>query len=142
MPLILPMKPKLNLAAARLIAEAAELEAVQNNWAVAIAIMDEGGRLLYFLRMDSTANASVEVAIAKALHAVNFRRTTRFHEELVEANNPVVLGVPGMVPLEGGIPIRVEDEVIGSIGVSGVQSPQDGQIAEAGIAALVQQLQD
>lgn len=132
----LPTKPVLTLAAAKTIAAAAENEALKHQWSVAIAIVDDSGRLLYFQRMDQNANSSVDVAIAKAVHAVHFRRPTKFHEELLEKGNAVVLGVPGMLPLEGGLPLRVEGHVIGAIGVSGVQSDQDGMIAQAGEKAL------
>ena len=131
----LPTKPVLPLAVAKLIA-AAEEEALSHQWSVAIAIVDDSGRLLYFQRMDQNANSSVDVAIAKAVHAVHFRRPTKFHEELLEQGNTVVLGVPGMVPLEGGLPLRVEGHVVGAIGVSGVQSDQDGIIAQAGERSL------
>jgi glc operon protein GlcG len=132
----LPTKPILPLPVAKLIAAAAEEEALSHQWSVAIAIVDDGGRLLYFQRMDQNANASVEVAIAKAVHAVHFRRPTKFHEALLEQGNTVILSLPGMVPLEGGLPLYVEGQVVGAIGVSGVQSDQDGIIAQVGERAL------
>jgi len=132
----LPTKPVLTLAAAKTIAAAAEAEAIQNEWSVAIAIVDDSGRLLYFQRMDSNANSSVDVAIAKAVHAVQFRRPTKFHEELLDKGNMVVLGMPGVLPLEGGLPLYVEGHVVGAIGVSGVRSSQDSVIAQAGERAL------
>jgi glc operon protein GlcG len=128
----LPTKPVLTLAVAKLIAAAAEDEALKHQWSVAIAIVDDSGCLLYFQRMDENANASVDLAIAKAVHAVRFRRPTKFHHELVEQGNMAVFGLPGMLPIEGGLPLRVEERVIGAIGVSGVQSDQDGIIAQAG----------
>lgn len=130
-------KTALNLAAAKEIAAAAEAEARKNNWNVSIAIVDEAGRLLYFQRMDDTTNASVEVAIAKAVHSANYRRDTKFHEELLSKGNNVVLGLPNSLPIEGGLRLMSEGRVIGGIGVSGVQSPQDGQIAKAGADLLV-----
>lgn len=126
----------LNLAAAKEIAAAAEAEARRNNWNVSIAIVDEAGRLLYFQRMDETTNASVEVAIAKAVHSANYRRDTKFHEDLLSKGNNVVLGLPNSLPIEGGLRLMSEGKVIGAIGVSGVQSPQDGQIAKAGADLL------
>jgi glc operon protein GlcG len=132
----LAMKPALSLDVAKAIASAAEDAARRNGWSVTIVIVDDGGGLLYLQRMDNIANASVDVAIAKARHSVNFRRPTKFHEELVDGGNYVVLGIPGMIPLEGGLPLLVDDFVIGAIGVSGVQSYQDGEIAQAGVAAL------
>lgn len=132
----LSSKTALNLAAAKEIAAAAEAEARRNNWNVSIAIVDEAGRLLYFQRMDDTTNASVEVAIAKAVHSANYRRDTKFHEELLSKGNDVVLGLPNSLPIEGGLRLMSEGRVIGGIGVSGVQSPQDGQIAKAGADLL------
>ena len=132
----LSSKAALNLAAAKEIAAAAEAEARKNNWNVSIAIVDDAGRLLYFQRMDDTTNASVDVAIAKAVHSANYRRDTKFHEDLLSKGNNVVLGLPDSLPIEGGLRLMSEGRVIGGIGVSGVQSPQDGQIAKAGADLL------
>lgn len=125
-------KTVLSLFAAKQIAAAAEAEAERNHWKVSIAIVDESGRLLFFLRMDDTTNASVDVAIAKAQHAANYRRDTAFHQKLLEGGNNVVLALPEGVPIEGGLRLLHDGKVIGGIGVSGVQSSQDGQIAQAG----------
>ena len=132
----LTVKKFLNLSVAKEIAETAEAEARKNDWNVSIAIADEAGRLLYFQRMDDTTNASVDVAIAKAKHAANFRRDTKFHEELLEKGNNIVLALPNVLPLEGGLCLMADEKVIGGIGVSGVQSNQDGQIAKAGANVL------
>jgi glc operon protein GlcG len=126
----------LGLAAAKRIMSAAEGEADRNGWAVAIAIVDEAGRLLLFQRMDGAPNASVEVAIRKATHAVNYRRDTRFHQDLVAKGHHAVLGLPEILPVEGGVRLLYGEAVIGGIGVSGAQSAQDGQIAAAGAGAL------
>ncbi|NOT59368.1 MAG: heme-binding protein [Acidobacteria bacterium] len=137
-----PLKEKLtsrkvlNLATAKAIATAAETEARKNNWNVSIAIVDEAGRLMYFQRMDDTTNVSVEVALAKAQHAANFRRDTKFHEDLLSKGNNVVLALPNGMPLEGGLRLLADGNVIGGIGVSGVQAPQDAQIAKAGADLL------
>ena len=128
----LAVKTVLNLAAAKEIAAAAEAEARRNNWNVSIAVVDESGRLLYFQRMDDTTNASVDIAIAKAQHSANYRRDTKFHQDVLQNGNSVVLSLPASMPLEGGLRLMAGDMVIGGIGVSGVQSPQDGQIAKAG----------
>jgi glc operon protein GlcG len=133
----LPMRPTLALDVAKAIAAAAQQEARSNQWSVAIAIVDDAGRLQYFERMDGIANASVDIAIAKAEHAANFRRPTRYHEQLLSEGNNVVLGLRGMLPLEGGLPLEVGGQVIGGIGVSGVTSEQDGRIALAGARALL-----
>jgi glc operon protein GlcG len=133
----LTTKKVLNLAVAKEIAMAAEAEASKHGWNVCIAIVDEAGRLLYFQRMDNTTNASVEVALAKAAHAANYRRDTKFHEDLLSNGNNVVLALPNSLPLEGGVRLISEGVVIGGIGVSGVQSEQDGQIAQAGANVLM-----
>lgn len=126
------MKPVLTLAGAREIASAAEAEARAHDWRVSIAIVDDSGRLLYFQRMDETTNASVDIAIAKAQHAANYRRDTKFHQDLLEGGNHVVLALPASMPLEGGVRLMVDGRVVGGIGVSGVQPAEDGQIAKAG----------
>jgi glc operon protein GlcG len=132
----LTTKKALNLAVAKNIAAAAEAEARKNHWNVSIAIVDEAGRLLYFQRMDDTTNVSVDVALAKAQHAANFRRDTKFHEDLLSKGNNVVLALPNGMPLEGGLRLLADGKVIGGIGVSGVQAPQDAQIAKAGADLL------
>lgn len=129
-------KAVLNLNVVRQIAAAAEVEARKNNWNVSIAIVDEAGRLMYFSRMDDTPNSSVEVSMGKARHAVNYRRDTRFHQELLEKGNAVVLGLPDITPIEGGLRLIANGKVIGGIGVSGVQASQDAQIARAGAVLL------
>lgn len=86
--------------------------------------------------MDDTTNASVEIAIAKAQHAANYRRDTKFHQEVLGNGNNVVLALPNGMPLEGGLRLMVDDKVIGGIGVSGVQAIEDGQIAKAGADLL------
>jgi len=118
--------------AARRIAAAAEAEAERNNWKVSIAIVDDSGRLLFFLRMDETTNSSVDIAIAKAQHAANYQRDTGFHQGLLENGNNVVLALPSAMPIEGGLRLLDDGKVIGGIGVSGAQAPEDGQIAKAG----------
>ena len=122
----------IGLDAARKITAAAEAEAARNNWNVSIAIVDESGRLLHFLRMDDTTNASVDIAIAKARHAANYQRDTGFHQQLLQKGNNVVLSLPGSMPLEGGVRLLNDGRVIGGIGVSGVQANEDDQIAQAG----------
>ena len=126
----------LSLAAAKEIASAAEAEAARNHWNVSIAIVDESGRLLYFQRMDDTTNSSVEIAIAKARHAANYRRDTKFHEDVLDKGNNVVLALPDGMPLDGGLRLIASDKVIGGIGVSGVRSIEDAQIARAGADLL------
>lgn len=122
----------IGLAAARQIAAAAEAEATRNGWTVSIAIVDESGRLLHFLRMDDTTNATVDVAIAKAQHAANYQRDTGFHQRLLEGGAQVVLTLPSGMPLEGGVRLMVDGRVVGGIGVAGAQAAEDGQIGQAG----------
>jgi glc operon protein GlcG len=127
----LDSKPALTLAVAKELVAAAEAEAKRNNWNVSIAIVDDAGRLLYFQRMDGSGNSSVDVAMAKARHAANYRRPTVFHQELLEKGNNVVLALPESMPIEGGLQLMVDGRTIGGIGVSGVRSSEDGQIAKA-----------
>jgi glc operon protein GlcG len=126
-------KKGLTLEAAKKIAAAAEEEAVKNKWAAVIAIVDDGGSLVYLQRLDETQIGSIEIAILKAKTAVSFKRPTKALEDAVlTGGRTVVLSLPGAVPIEGGLPLVVDGKVIGSIGVSGVTAQQDGQIAKAG----------
>jgi len=129
-------KKVITLAVAKKLAAAAEEEAVKNKWNVVIAIVDDGGHLLYLQRLDETQTGSIEVAIQKAQTAVNFKRPSKALEDALVTNNRTpILKLPAM-PVEGGLPIVVNDKVIGAIGVSGVTAQQDGQIAKAGADAL------
>ena len=130
-------KKVLTLHDAKVIAAAAEAEARRNNWPVVIAIVDDGGHLVHLLRLDETQFGSVEVAIQKARAAIAFRRPTKVWEEHVAAGSMRYLGLPGTLPIEGGLPIVVEGQFIGAVGVSGVRSHQDAQIAQAGLDALL-----
>ena len=132
----LPTKKVLSLEAARQVAAAAEKHARENKWNVCIAIVDDGGHLVYFQRMDSTQHGSVLVSQRKAQTAIGFKRPSKTFEEGVAGGRSVLLSLPGATPLEGGIPLVVDGEMIGAIGVSGVTSQQDGQIAQAGADAL------
>jgi len=132
----LASKKALTLEAAKQIAAAAEAEAVKNNWNVVIAVVDDGGHLLYLQRMDETQTGSVEVATQKAKTAAAFKRPTKALEDAVAGGRNVILKLPGALPVEGGLPISVDGKIIGAIGVSGVTSQQDGQIARAGLEAL------
>jgi len=119
------------------IAAACEAEANRNCWPVVIAIVDEGGHLLHLSRLDDTQYGSIEVAIQKARAAIAFRRPTKVWEEHVASGHVRYLGLPGTLPIEGGLPITVNDQFIGAIGVSGVRSHQDAQIAQAGLNVAV-----
>jgi uncharacterized protein GlcG (DUF336 family) len=127
----------LSLQAAKTMAAAAEAKARENNWNVAIAIVDAAGELILFHRLDQTQPASLDIAIGKARTAARFRRPTKVLEDAVAGGRTVLLAVDGVLPLEGGLPIVVDGRVIGAVGVSGVTSQQDAQVAQAAIDALV-----
>jgi uncharacterized protein GlcG (DUF336 family) len=133
----LPTKKVLTLEAAKQIAASANAEAKKNKWNVVIAIMDDGAHLIYLERMDSTQIASVVVAQEKAKTAVLFKRPSKALEEAVVAGRNVVMTLPGATPIEGGLPIVVDGELVGAIGVSGGTSSQDGMVAAAGLADFV-----
>lgn len=126
----------LTLEDAKKIALGAEAEAKQNNWPVVIAIVDDSGHLLCLQRLDNAQFGSIEVAIHKARAAIAFRRPTKVWEDNIVSGNMRYLNLPGTIPIEGGIPITADEQFIGAIGVSGVRSHQDAQIAQAGINAL------
>lgn len=133
-----PYGPPITLEQAKKVAAAAEAEARKNSWNVVIAIVDGGGNLVYLQRQDNTQIGSLEVARGKAWTAAAFRRSTKTYEDGIIAGGVGLraLGAPGVVPIEGGLPIVVDGKLIGAIGVSGVQSSQDAQIAKAGTEAL------
>ncbi len=134
----LATRKALTLEAAKRIAAAAEAHAKKNNWNVCIAILDDGGHLVYFQRMDGVQIGSVEIAIRKARSAVFFKRPTKAFQERAAKGEPHLVGLPDAMPFEGGLPLVAAGEVLGAIGVSGVTSQQDGQIAQAGQEALAQ----
>jgi uncharacterized protein GlcG (DUF336 family) len=130
-------KPFLTAEDARRIAAAAEAEAQRNGWAVTIAIADDGGHLLWLQRLDGAAPISAHIAPAKARTAALGRRDSRVYEEMINQGRVSFLSAPtleGM--LEGGVPIVHDGQCLGAVGVSGVKSTEDAQIARAGIAAL------
>jgi glc operon protein GlcG len=128
-------KPCLTLTDVKTMLAACEAEAVKNNWAVAISIVDDGGCLLGFLRMDGTGVISAEVANGKARTSALTKRPSKFFEDRVK-DRPAFATFPAGVLIQGGMPIMHQDECVGAIGVSGVQSHEDEQIAVAGIKAL------
>ena len=127
----------LTLDDAKIIAAGAEAEAKQNEWPVVIVIVDDGGHLLYLQHLDNTQFGSINVAIEKARAAIAFRRPTKIWEENIAEGRLRYLSLPGTLPIEGGLPITVNNQFVGAIGVSGVRSFEDAQIAQAGIDALV-----
>ncbi len=126
----------LSLEEVKRVAAAAEAEALRNQWPVVIAIVDDGGHLMYLQREWNVQFGSVEVAIGKARVAAAFKRPTKAWEERLAENRPGYLTMPGLVALEGGVPLIVQGQVIGGIGVSGVKSNEDAQIARAGAGVL------
>jgi glc operon protein GlcG len=117
-------------------AAAAEAHAASNQWRVTIAIFDEGGHLLYLHRGEGVAASTVEMAIGKGRTAMLGRRETKVYEDIIKQGRTAFLSAPLIAMVEGGVPIIVNGEVVGSIGVSGVKSEQDVSVARAGIAAL------
>ena len=115
---------------------AAEAEATKNKWTVAIAIVDEAGDLIALHKIDDTQAGSIDIAIAKARTSARMKRPTKALEDAVAGGRNALLGVEGLMPLEGGVPITVGGRIVGAVGVSGVTSQQDAQVAMAGIAAL------
>jgi len=131
-----PYGAPIGVETARKLAQAAIAEGKKNGWAVAAAVVDPGGTLVYFERIDGTQNGSSEVAQAKARSAAAFKRPTKAFEEAVAGGRTAVLGLPGAIPLEGGIPLVVDGKIVGAIGVSGATSQQDGVCAKAGADLL------
>lgn len=126
---------RLTLNDAKRMANAAEAEARINNWDVVIAIVDHGGHLLY-LQRENAQLGSIEVAITKAKSAVLFRSPTKALEQMVSEGKLGYLSMPQMLPVEGGVPLLHNGQVVGAIGVSGVTSVEDAQVARAGAKAL------
>lgn len=129
-------KKVLTLEGAKKIAAAAEAEARKNNWNVVIAVVDDGGHLVYLQRIDGTQTGSIEVAIQKARTAQAFKRPTKVFEDAIAGGRNALIALHGALPLEGGLPIMVGGQLVGAIGVSGVKSTEDGQIAKAGADSL------
>lgn len=130
-------KPTLEAADVRRIAAAAEAEALKNHWAVTIAICDDGGHLLWLQRLDGAAPVSAHIAPAKARTAALGRRESKNYEDMINQGRTSFLSAPALdAMLEGGVPIMLGGQCLGAVGVSGVKSGEDAQIAHSGIAAL------
>ena len=127
---------ELTLEGVKNIMAAAEAEARKQNLNVSIAVVDPSGNLLAFVKMDGAGLSSVDVSQGKARTAARFRRPTKALEETVAGGRAVLMTFPGIVPVEGGVPIMVDGRVVGAVGVSGATSAQDAAIADAGIAAM------
>jgi len=137
-PPIVPYGTSISPDAAKKVAAAAIAEARKNNWAMAVAIVDTGGYLVYFERMQDTQLGSVDVSIEKAKSAALFRRPTKSFQDTVAAGGVGLrmLGLKGAVPVEGGIPLIVGGKLVGAVGASGGSSDQDGHTAQAGADSL------
>jgi len=135
-PLTNPYGAPIGVETARKLAHAAIAEGKKNGWTVAAAVVEPGGTLVYFERIDGTQNGSSEVAVQKARSAAAFKRPTKAFEDAVAGGRTAVLGLPGALPLEGGVPLVVDGKIIGALGVSGATSQQDGVCAKAGADAL------
>lgn len=133
----LPTRRILTLEAARRMMAAAHAEATRNGWKVVIAVVDEGGHAIALERIDGTQWSSVETALGKARAAVGFRRPTRMLEDMINNGRHAFLSAPGpFALLQGGMPVEVEGQVVGGIGVSGVKASDDERVAQAGILAI------
>lgn len=128
----------IGVEAARKASAAAVAESKKNNWGMAVAVVDTGGHLVYFERMDGTQTGSVGVAIDKAKSAVAFRRPTKAFEDVLAAGGAGlrILTLSGVVAVEGGVPIVIGGKIVGAIGLSGATAQQDGVAAKAGVDAL------
>jgi uncharacterized protein GlcG (DUF336 family) len=128
-------RPMLTLDDCRKITAGAEAEARKNNWNVCIAILDDGGHLLHLARMDGASPANARIAIEKGRTAAETRRSTAVWQERI-AKRPELLNMPQVTPVQGGLPIMADGVCVGAVGISGVQSHEDEQVAAAGIKAL------
>jgi glc operon protein GlcG len=126
----------ITLEAAKKMAAAGEAEARKNGWNVAIAIVDAGGGLILFHKLDETQPGSIAVAQGKARAAALFKRPSKAMEEAITGGKQAFLTIEGIVPMQGGLPVIVEDKVLGAVGVSGVTSAQDEQVAQAALSGL------
>ena len=123
-------------AAAQKALAAAEAEARKNGWSMSIAVVDPAGELVAFERMDGAPPSSVDLSRAKARTAARLRRPSKALEDAVAGGRLAVLGIEGIIPLDGGVPIVVNGEYVGAVGCSGASSAQDGQAAQAGVNAI------
>ena len=128
----------IQMASAKRAAAAAIGEAQRNGWTMAVAVVDGAGDLVYFEKMDDTQTGSVDVSIAKARSAARFKRPTKIFQDSLTAtpDGLRILGIDGAVPVEGGVPLVVAEQIVGAIGVSGGTSAQDGQCAKCGVDAM------
>jgi uncharacterized protein GlcG (DUF336 family) len=135
-----PYGPPIGIEAARKVMTAADAEAVKNNWSVVIAIIDSGGHLVMLHRHDNVQLSSIDLSQGKAKTALMFKRPSKVLDDAISSGGAGLrfLALRDIIPLEGGVPIVVDNKIVGAIGVSGVLSAQDAQIARAGIDGLKQ----
>lgn len=133
-----PYGAPVSLETAKKVAAPALAEAAKNNWTIAVAIVDPGGNLVYYEKMDNTQLGSAHIAVEKARTAAMFKRPTKAFQDALAtgAENLRILGLPGVVPLEGGFPLLIDGKIVGGIGVSGMTSAQDAQCSKAGADSL------
>jgi uncharacterized protein GlcG (DUF336 family) len=133
-----PYGPPIGIENARKVMAAAEAEAAKNNWAVVIVIIDSGGHIVMLHRRDDVQLSSIEISQGKAKTALMFKRPSKVLDDAISGGGPGLrfLALKDIVPLEGGMPILIDNKIVGAIGVSGVLSAQDSQIARAGLEAL------
>ena len=127
---------QMSVETARKIAAGALAEGKKNGWFVAVAIVDTAGDLVFFERMDNAQSGSVIVAQEKARTAARFKRPSKSFEEALSGGRQAILGLPGVTPVEGGIPVVIDGKIVGGVGVSGATSPQDAQCSQAGLDTL------
>lgn len=130
------LKKSISLEDARKAASAAADEAKKNKWNMAIAIVDDGGQLIYFERTDETQIGSIDIAIGKARTAAYFKRPTKALEDAINGGQHAIMTFPNTLPREGGLPIFADGKCIGAIGASGGRSSEDAQVAKAGVDAF------
>lgn len=131
-----PYGRAIRVEAARRVIAAAVADAAANGWTVAVAVVDAAGDLVLFERMDGTQVGSIDVALGKARCAVRFKRPTKEWEDALAGGRTAVLGIPGVVPVEGGLPlVDASGAIVGAVGVSGALAPQDSHCAEAAVNA-------
>jgi uncharacterized protein GlcG (DUF336 family) len=131
-----PYGGPITLEIAKKAVTAAAAEARKNNWTMAFAVADPAGNLVYFEKMDNTQTASIKIAIIKARSAATYKRPTKTFSDAMTGGNNAILGLPGAMPSEGGIPIVIDGKIVGAIGASGGTGQQDGVASQAGINAL------
>ena len=134
-----PYGQAIGVEAARKVAAAAIAECKKNNWNVAVAVVDTNGELVFFERMDGAQVASVEVSQAKARTAARFKRPSKAFEDAVAGGRVSILALPGVTPIDGGLPLVADGKIVGAVGTSGVMSPQDAQCSAAGAETLGKQ---